>query len=596
MTSTNGRQRRLWLAAALALLTACESGTTMPDGGMDDAGPVDAATAPDAGPSDDGGAMAALVSIDVTPSTATLDVGGTQALTVTGTYDDGSTAAVTTGVAFRTADAAVATVDDAGVVTAVASGTTTVTATVGALSDGAEVTVSAPSRDGVVFDDEYGPNVMFAPFGGSTNDVAPTTTEAHEGTSSLRIAVPAGGYTGGALIVEAGSARDLTGFDAITFFARADAAHRLNVAGLGDNAAGDTTFKTEVAGGLDLTTTWTEFTIPLPNPAKLGSALGLFHFAEGSDEGAYSIFLDEIRFVRLPSGTVTNPRPAMATETVTRGLGATYAVAGTAVTYALGGRDLTLAPTGAAFFDFVSGTPAVATVDASGVVTAVAEGTSSITGSLAGVAAAGALTFQVVAPLGPTVPAPTPPTRNPADVIALFSDAYTEVGVDTFRTPWSDGRTVLTRATIMGNNVLSYENMLFAGIETTGANQINASAMTHLHMDIWVEGMAAAGQLFTIKLVDWGADGMYSPGVDDRDAELLWTPTGGPSGTRTLMTGRWMSLDIPLSAFDTAGSPDAGSGLTARAHLSQYILKSEIPVNMTTHLWVDNLYFYRATP
>jgi len=594
MTSTNGRQRRLWLAAALALLTACESGTTTPDGGMDDAGPVDAATQTDAGPGDDGGAMAVLVSIEVTPATATLDVGGTQALTVTGTYDDGSTAAVTTGVAFRATDAAVATVDAAGVVTAVAPGTTTVTATVGTLSDGAEVTVSAPPRDGVVFDDEYGPNVMFAPYGGSTNDVAPTTTDAHSGTSSLRIAVPAGGYTGGSFVIEAGSTRDLTGFDAITFFARADAAHRLNVAGFGDTADGNTAFKSEVAGGLDLTTTWTEFTIPLPNPAKLGAAVGLFHFAEGSDEGAYTIYLDDVRYATLPSGTVTNVRPAMATETVTRGLGATYTVAGTAVTSAVGGTDLTLAPTGPAFFDFASDMPAVASVSAAGVVTTVAEGTARITASLAGVAAAGALTLQVVAPLGPTVPAPTPPTRNPMDVIALFSDAYTEVGVDTFRTPWSDGRTVLTRTTIMGNNVLSYENMLFAGIETTGANQINASAMTHLHMDIWVEGAAAAGQLFTIKLVDWGADGGYSPGVDDRDAELLWTPTGGPSGTRTLTTGRWMSLDIPLSAFDMAGSPDAGSGLTSRAHLSQYILKSEIPVNMTTHLWVDNLYFYRA--
>jgi uncharacterized repeat protein (TIGR01451 family) len=69
----------------------------------------------------------------------------TQALTVTLTYSDGSTTPLTTGVSFSSSDTAVATVNAAGVVTSVAAGQATITATLGALPPAqATVMVKAP--------------------------------------------------------------------------------------------------------------------------------------------------------------------------------------------------------------------------------------------------------------------------------------------------------------------------------------------------------------------------------------------------------------------------------------------------------------------
>lgn len=71
----------------------------------------------------------ALQSLTVTPSSATLTVGDTRPLAVSGSYADGSTENLTSRVTYSSSAAAVVTVSAAGVVTAVAAGTATVTAT-----------------------------------------------------------------------------------------------------------------------------------------------------------------------------------------------------------------------------------------------------------------------------------------------------------------------------------------------------------------------------------------------------------------------------------------------------------------------------------
>ena len=72
-----------------------------------------------------------LVSITVAPAaaaSATVTVGGTRALTVTGSYSDSSTLDLTCGSAFRSSAASVATVSAQGIVTAVGAGEATITA------------------------------------------------------------------------------------------------------------------------------------------------------------------------------------------------------------------------------------------------------------------------------------------------------------------------------------------------------------------------------------------------------------------------------------------------------------------------------------
>jgi hypothetical protein len=165
----------------------------------------------------------------------------------------------------------------------------------------------------------------------------------------------------------------------------------------------------------------------------------------------------------------------------------------------------------------------------------------------------------------PTVAAPTP-TEPAASVISLFSDAYANVPVDTWLTPWSSA--TLEDITIQGNPTKKYSALDFAGIETV-ANQVNATDMTHFHIDVW----SANFTFFGVKLVDFGADGAFGGGDDVEHQVNFNTPA----------QGQWVSLDIPLSDF---------TGLTTRANIAQYILVGQ-PTGTNT-IFVDNVYFYEG--
>ncbi len=98
-----------------------------------------------------GGGTATLTSIAATPATVPLAVGGTQQLTVTGTYSDASTKTVTTGLTFTSGNTAVATVSGTGLVTAVAAGTAQITVTDTSVTPNisappVSVTVSVPAN------------------------------------------------------------------------------------------------------------------------------------------------------------------------------------------------------------------------------------------------------------------------------------------------------------------------------------------------------------------------------------------------------------------------------------------------------------------
>ena len=168
--------------------------------------------------------------------------------------------------------------------------------------------------------------------------------------------------------------------------------------------------------------------------------------------------------------------------------------------------------------------------------------------------------------LAPATPAPTP-NVNPSKVISMFSDSYTNVSVDTWRTSWSSGG-ILTDLQIVGNNTKKYADLGFIGVETTGSF-INANAMTHFHVDYW----SADVTKFYVKLVDFGADAAWGGG-DDVEQELSFTPTAST----------WNSINIPLTDF---------TGLVTKAHLAQYILKCD-PYG-TGNVYIDNMYFYDGT-
>ena len=165
-----------------------------------------------------------------------------------------------------------------------------------------------------VYTEGYGAGATFAEFGGSTNNVTEdmTMANAHTGTKSLRAEVPTGGYTGGA--IKAATTQNLTAYTAVTFWVRASASKTLNVTGFANNATA-APHQTEKVN-IPVSTTWTKVTITIPNPAILTAEDGLFHFAEGSDEGAYTLWFDDIQYENI--AVVGDPAPATAAPTPTR--------------------------------------------------------------------------------------------------------------------------------------------------------------------------------------------------------------------------------------------------------------------------------------
>ncbi|MDH4120647.1 MAG: Ig-like domain-containing protein [Deltaproteobacteria bacterium] len=84
----------------------------------------------------------ALQLITVTPGTASLAKGLTQAFTASGSYDNGTTVDITSSVTWASSSNAIATIDGTGLATAMATGTVTLTASLSGQSGTASLTVT----------------------------------------------------------------------------------------------------------------------------------------------------------------------------------------------------------------------------------------------------------------------------------------------------------------------------------------------------------------------------------------------------------------------------------------------------------------------
>ena len=420
--------------------------------------------------------------------------------------------------------------------------------------------------DSEVFLDEFGPGVDYAAFSGSkvtALDISFAVT--YQGSRSLQFTIPnfgdpEGSFAGGAFT--SSGERNLSGYNALEFWARSSMTATLGVAGIGNDNTGNSLYGAQVTD-LPLTTIWERYVIPIPLPEKLSVERGLFEVASGPEEDAgYELWLDEVQFVNDP--TITNPRPAIATQNVTTTVGSTVKVEGTTVTYNVGGREV-LVQASPYYFTFGSSDASVATVAADGTITAVGTGTATITATLGSANADGAVTVTVGTIEVPTNAAPTP-TVPAGQVISLFSNAYTDVVVDTWSADFDTAD--LEDVQIEGDDTKRYSNLGFAAIEFT-SEPIDVTSMTHFHMDVWTFDSSE----FKIKLVDFGPDGEFGGG-DDSEHEVTLNENTVPAMT----TGAWSVLDVPLSDF---------VGLTGRTNLAQLILSGASPT-----IYVDNVYFY----
>jgi len=220
------------------------------------------------------------------------------------------------------------------------------------------------------------------------------------------------------------------------------------------------------------------------------------------------------------------------------------------------------------YFTFFSSNEDVAVPDG-GVIRIVGGGTADITAKLDTVVVAGRFTISALDPPSDAAPVPTVPA---SDVTSIFSNAYTNHPVDSFSPEW-DNATV-SDLQIAGDDVKVYNIPMPTDVAVIefATQTIDATSMTHVHIDIW----APEGTFFGLGLVDFGPDGIYSPppGGDDSEQVVAFVPP-------ELVFGQWLSLDIPMSDFTVPG------GLEGTEHIAQIILRSD-----SVQLIVDNIFFY----
>ena len=422
------------------------------------------------------------------------------------------------------------------------------------------------SPNPIVFDDDFSEGLEFQAFEYSDQYALNMNFDVvYRGSASLIVNVPApGAFAGGAFVTYAG--RDLSSYNALTFWAVATRTDTLDIVGFANNNSGNSLYEASWST-IPVGTAWKKYTVPIPYPPRLVFEQGLFFFAETveSRNTGYQIWFDDIMFENVDN--ISNPRPSMTTETIEPYVGSRVSVNGTRTVFKVDDKDMTVEHL-PGYFTFTSSDEDVAAIEDNQIVVK-SVGTATITAKLDTVTVDGVVTLNTTA--APTTPAPTP-TESPADVISLFSNAsgYVNFPVDTWAAPWSGASQEVEDILVAGDDVKVYTNLTYAGIDF-GTQTLDVSGMTHFRMDIWVP----SGTYFKVKLVDFGEDGEYG-GAPDAEHELTFNATSTPP----LVTGQWITLDKSLE--------EDYVGLVTREHMAQIIISGN-----TKTVYVDNIYFHR---
>lgn len=436
------------------------------------------------------------------------------------------------------------------------------------LSD--EIEFATFPNNAEVYIDGFSGGLQYFPFEGSKFDAFSVDTGVkYSGTNSMRLDVPNVGDPNGAYagaIFPDATGRNLTTYDALTFWAIATQAGTINEIGFG-NDFGENKYLVTKAN-MRISTRWQKYIIPIPNPSKLRVEKGMFWYAEGPENNdGYSFWIDELKYEKL--GTITEASPAIqnGVDEVTQAfLGDQTTVTGLTQTFNISSGVEETVSAAPAYFDFNSSDTSVAVVSESGVITIESMGTVKITASLGGVLAKGSLTLNIA---GGFDFAPEP-TRDPANVISIYSDVYNNVPVEFYNGFWEPFQTTLSNDFfINGDNILNYTNFNFVGNQF-GMPTIDATATPNFHVDIFIPESVDPGVNLLITLKDFGEDGADGGG-DDEIQQIFFTSADFVADT-------WSSFDIPIT-------------LSNKNKIGQIIYEN-INGSPLSNFYLDNIYFY----
>jgi hypothetical protein len=424
--------------------------------------------------------------------------------------------------------------------------------------------------------------ISFDPAVGANTEAFGTDDDvSYVGTSSIRLDVPAdndpnGTFVGG-IFRDRGAGRNLTQYNVLSFWAKASRTATFGPFGYGVDFEGNQFAASRFEA--ELSTDWRKYIVPFPDPSKLTQESGMFVFAAGTQStggAGYVIWIDELRFENLGTVAQLRPRIFSGEDRVETGfIGGASQVAGLgAIFNGPDGVDIDMEPA-PAYFEFASSDPGVASVDEQGSIEIIGVGEATITAVLNGVQAAGSLTLQVE---GEFVSAPVPPSRDPGDVISIYSDAYdgvTGLNLAVFNNP----EIQIEEFTFNDDSAVSYRNLSFVGQGWDGTS--NVSGMDFLHVDIQVsQSFNPNTDSVVVELIDFGANGVDGGGDD----------TGGGfrvQGTQ-LQQDQWVGIDIPVTGFNLP----TGGGFQGSPNLNN-IARVVFVGGGISNIIVDNVYFYR---
>jgi hypothetical protein len=340
---------------------------------------------------------ATLVSIAVAPNSPSIGTGGTQQFSATGTFNDGTTKDVSPTVTWASATTATATISSAGVATAVAMGTTVISATSGSISGMTTLTVTAPpvlmsiSVTPATPSIAKGTNQQFTATGTysdtSTKDLTATATwaSATPATATITTGGLATGVVGGTTVISATSG-GVSGMTTLTVTGAALVSIAVTpgapsiAAGTKQQFVATGTFKdaANVMTTQDLSAmvTWASVTAATATITPAGLATGLVVgtsvITATSGTGATAIV--GMTTLNVTAATLMSIAVTTSTPSIAKGATATFVATGTFTDTST--QVLTTQVT------WASATPGTATIAATGIATSVGVGTTVISAKL----------------------------------------------------------------------------------------------------------------------------------------------------------------------------------------------------------------------
>jgi uncharacterized protein YjdB len=444
---------------------------------------------------------ATLTSIAVSPTNPMLGIGETKQFSVTGTYNDGSTKDLTGATTWSSSMTGTATITAAGLATAVAKGTTTITATSNGMSASTTLTVTAPAMLKTITVTPANPTVakgttvQLTATGsyddGTTKDLTATATWSSATTTVATVSAAglATGVAKGPSVITATSGAVsgttmVTVTEAMLVSIAVTPDQATIAAGTKQQFTATGTFKdsgTNATTTQDLTgmVTWSSDMPAKATISATGQAMALavgttiIKATSGTISGITTL---NVKAAALKSIAVTTPNASIA-----KGTAATFTATGTFEDNST--QNLTTQVT------WASSVPGTATIAATGVATSVAKGTTNITATFMGQTGTLMLTVTDAVLVSLAVSAELPvPSATPAiahntkvqmDAIGTFSDQTKQDLTDSVT--WASSMAAVTISNAAGSK----------GLATAG----NAAGMSVISATVGTGATAISGML-----------------------------------------------------------------------------------------------------